>query len=1120
MLTPEQQKAVTSKAKKILVRAGAGTGKTEVLTRRVIHLLEQDTLLSIQHFALITFTNKATEEVQDRLKQYLYHKWSNEESPENKDRYRYELEMLNKSQVSTIHSFCKSILDLAGPFTIRRVHYAPGYKVSEGVLYEAMNEVLERWLKRYGSDQPVILKYIPLHQVRKEVLSLYKKINSDGNLLEKVKTETETSILLEEYEIPRKIKHELLTILVELDQEHFKRKIKQLSTDDLLEYTYRLLKEYPEVIQRVQQRYKHLFVDEFQDTSWFQTKILQLICQPTGEEPSLFVVGDIKQSIYQFRGANIESYQDVATWIKAEGEILTLKTNFRSLRPIVEYVNQMFLRIKNNVALPQFEAEDLVAHDQTIGKTEDFIKYISLDGYEDAERVALFIKEQIHEGEEYGDYAILFRTNRNMAKFEEVLNRFEIPTQMVGAGNFYHKKEIIDAYRLLNWLVTPEDPIKQSEALVTDYLRGSPTLMAELIVKLEQTLDKYTVAQILEVVYRETNIRSHFELENRYQALANIEKLKEVTRSLNQKETIQLVDYVHWLSKKIMIDQEEQQAEILDLELNAVTLITVHKVKGLEFPYVILPELNRNLTSIGLIPSVLYDLNTGIEFSFRHYVQNWTIQSSNYENLKSRFMEHYLAEEVRVLYVAVTRAEKRLYFIKYDDKKKTGKHESYEKWLGEGIGELERKRVDYEAELEALLEKRQNPSSSNSSKWKHQIEAKVAFLASKNGILEMATGTGKTRTAIEIVKHLFEERKIESVIITVNGTDLLDQWYKEIVKHTSLQVYRHYDTYKQIGSFQSFPEDSVLIVSRLALKEALQYLMDSTYEKTMIICDEVHGLGSPALQRDVKGKIQRFRYRLGLSATPEREYDEEGNQFIESEIGPVIYRFGLADAIRKGILCEFEYYPLSFKLTPEDHTKIRSLIANHYAKKRAGERVSDEMLFSDLARVRKTSAGKIEPFSSFIQNHPHLLKRSIVFVETKEFGLHIQQLILPYIRNYHTYYGEDNRNQLERFSADELDCLITSKRISEGIDIQSVENVILFTADRAELQTIQRIGRCLRTDPINPHKRANVIDFIEEKTDAHDQDDVLNEEQTSADQKRKVWLMKLAEVNQEGKESE
>jgi DNA helicase II / ATP-dependent DNA helicase PcrA len=1116
MLTREQQDAVTSVANKIFIRAGAGTGKTEVLTRRVIHLLEQDPALCIKNFAIITFTNKATENVQNRLKQYIYHQWRKVSSLEEKERYRYELELLNSAQVSTIHSFCRSILELAGPFQIGDIDYAPGYRISEGVLYEALRVVIERYIEVSGGKKLAILDYLPLHVVKKEIINLYKKIHSNGIPFEKIREETEASILLDEQGYPKQIKQELLTILIDLDKEHQKQKINKLSTDDLLEYTYLLLNSNSSVVKRVQERFKHIFVDEFQDTSWFQTKILQLLCNSKEDAPSLFVVGDIKQAIYQFRGADLSSFIDVENWFKYEGEIITLKKNFRSVKPLVNYVNQMFKSIMINEQFPSFRAEDLIPHDQTVAETEDVVKFLYLDGLEDTERVADFIQEQISEGEEYKDFAILFRTNRNMAKYEEVFNNFGIPTQVIGAGNFYRKKEIIGIYHIINFLVTPEDPIKRVEAIESEFIKGCQSDIDKLITYLQDKLDLFSVSQILEEIFRFTKIRAYFGKYGRFQAIANLNKIKELTRSINNQESIQLTDFVDWLGKKIMMDKDEKQAEIIDSELNAVTLITVHKAKGLEFPYVILPDLNRNLTSKGLIPSVLFSNDTGIEFSFKHYYQSWTVTSSQYEKVKSNYLIDYLAEEVRVLYVALTRAEKKLFFIKYDEQKNSlKKQETYQRWLGEGVGELDRKRLDYRDDLEAILAKR-NVKPNNNSKWRHQEEAKAEFLKVGNGILEMATGTGKTKTAIELLNHLVNSGEISSVIITVNGTDLLDQWSSEIVKGTRLKVYKNYENHKQIGSFHSFPEDAALIISRLSLKDALITLPLEIYRNALIICDEVHGLGSPALQKNLTGLIKPFKYRLGLSATPEREYDEDGNQFIEDEIGKVIYKFGLENAIQRGILCEFNYYPISYELTEEDRTTIKKIIGNFYARKKEGIPVSIDTLYSALARVRKQSGGKLAPFKAFIKENQHLLKRCIIFVETKEFGTYVQDIILPYINSYHTYYGEDHRSHLQKFSNEDLDCLITSKRISEGIDIRSVENIFLFTADRANLQTIQRIGRCLRSDPNNPNKRANVVDFIEQKDSLEIiKNDEIDKEILSSDEKRKQWLTELSEVKKE-----
>jgi DNA helicase II / ATP-dependent DNA helicase PcrA len=1108
VLTREQQAAVRSKSKKILVRAGAGTGKTEVLTRRVIHLLEEDPTLSINHFAIITFTNKATENVKNRLQKSMYHKWKLTNDLEEKERYRYELEMLNRAQVSTIHSFCRFIIDLAGPFHTDKIHYAPGYKISEAVLFEALDFVMQGWTGNPNTTQS-ILEYLPIHQVRKEVLNLYRKIRSFGLPMEKIKKVTETSIILDEDGYTKNIKSELLSLVLELEKEYLRRKLLHLSTDDLLEYAYRVLEQDADLVVRVQKRFRHIFVDEFQDTSWFQTQIINLICSSSKESPSLFVVGDSKQSIYQFRGADIESYQSVEHLIRLEGEVLTLRTNFRSKKPLVDYVNRMFGLMKFNENLPEFQAEDLIPHDQTTGSSEEFVKYIPLDGFEEAERIAAFIQEEVESGENYGDFAILFRTNRNMGDYEEIFRQYDIPTQLIGAGNYYKKKEILDIFKVLNFLATPFDVLKREEAVNTDFLLGSDQKLTELHAFINPFMMKYTIAQIIEEVYRFCRIRELYSCLNNMQAAANLEKLKEITRQLNHRETIQLVDYVGWLGKRIATNDEEQQVDLLGSDLNAVTLITIHKAKGLEFPYVILPELNRNILSQGLIPSILYSIDTGIEFSIKQYTKNYYVSSTHYAKVKDEYERQYLAEEARVLYVAMTRAERKLYFIQETVKSKLKKKGvAYQDWLGEGIGQLERKRIEYQDELEQLLHSKTKQVPKGPSKWIHQEEAKKAFLEIGHGILEMATGTGKTRTAINIINHLITNGEINSVIITVDGNDLLDQWAKEIIKHTNLQVYKQYEKNKELAMYQSFPEEAALLVSRKAIAQSLKYINKIIQKKTLIICDEIHGMGSAMLREELSGRIKPFKYRLGLSATPERAYDEDGNLFIEEEIGKVIYRFGLDKAIRKGILCEFNYIPLHYDRTEEDQIEIKRIIKAFYARKKAGEPVRKEMLFNDISRVKKNSYGKLNPFLSFIKENPHLLKRSIIFVETKEFGIKVQEIILPYIKNYHTYFGEDNRDKLVQFSNAELDCLITSKRISEGIDIQSVENVILFTADRTSLLTIQRIGRCLRIDPNNPDKRANIIDFIENNEQS-------DEEQITTDQKREKWLTELSAIRRE-----
>lgn len=406
--------------------------------------------------------------------------------------------------------------------------------------------------------------------------------------------------------------------------------------------------------------------------------------------------------------------------------------------------------------------------------------------------------------------------------------------------------------------------------------------------------------------------------------------------------------------------------------------------------------------------------------------------------------------------------------------------------------------------------------------WKHQDEAIKAFLNAKNGILEMATGTGKTRTALKIMSQLLDDVKIKRVIITMYGNDLLRQWEKEVLStlDADIQVYRYFESYKELPSFLLCKKKCVLIISRDAVRlseciDRMVMRLPNAYTDTMFVFDEVHGLGAESLRSSLSGKILRFKYRLGLSATPDREYDDAGNEFILQEVGPVVFRFSLEDAIRKGILCEFSYFPLEYELTDEEKKTKRAIIARYAAQRKNGIFVNDEDMYRDLARVNKTSIAKLPLFQAFIRENPEILNRCIIFVETREYGVLVQNILIKRFPEFHTYYGEDDVDNLRKFGAGALNCLITCKKISEGVDIKSVKNIILFSSDRGRLVTTQRIGRSLRTNPNDPGKRANVVDFIcitSDNTDA-------NDGEMSADMDRREWLTNLSTVRRNSNEA-
>ena len=394
------------------------------------------------------------------------------------------------------------------------------------------------------------------------------------------------------------------------------------------------------------------------------------------------------------------------------------------------------------------------------------------------------------------------------------------------------------------------------------------------------------------------------------------------------------------------------------------------------------------------------------------------------------------------------------------------------------------------------------------NKWEHQDKAVEAFLEKEHGILAMATGSGKTRTAIKIIKRLFEEGKIQRVVISMYGNDLLDQWAIQMREEfEDLTIHYHYGEHRGMPSFIMHPDNAMLIVSRDSnnLSKLLQCFERSpgNYKNdTLFIFDEVHGAGSSSIVEALSGQLSSYRFRLGLSATPEREYDDEGNEFLLREIGEVIFTFSLKDAIEKGILCPFNYIPLPYHLTEEERLKKRNIIAAFNAKKQNGEPCDETEMFTQLANVNKTAISKIYEFSKLMKTKPDLLENCIIFVQSMEYGEKLQEVLIGYNDKYHTYYADDEKYQLERFASGEIDCLVTCKKISEGIDIRSVKNIILFSSDRSRLVTTQRIGRALRVDSLNPSKVASIIDFILDDS-ADDQ---------NADVKRKEWLTELSKI--------
>jgi superfamily II DNA or RNA helicase len=407
-------------------------------------------------------------------------------------------------------------------------------------------------------------------------------------------------------------------------------------------------------------------------------------------------------------------------------------------------------------------------------------------------------------------------------------------------------------------------------------------------------------------------------------------------------------------------------------------------------------------------------------------------------------------------------------------------------------------------------------------RWRHQEEAVDAFIESKSGILEMATGTGKTRTSLKILDHLLRDDEIENLVVATHGNDLLNQWRGTLLEHFSpseMFLYRQYGSMKELGNYLAADNDhvDVLLTSYSNLSDAIEADMTNKLSDALLICDEVHNMGAETKQEQLGGELNVFPYRLGLSATPFDPYDQDRNEFLKNEVGSVVYEFGLESAIRRGILCEFDYTPLTYELSEDDKRAQKEAFRKFAGIKRQNPSIPQSQLYIMLSRVRKESHQKLPVLREYLNKNSDILKSCIIFVETKDFGHEVQQIIFDYVDDFHTYYGEDDESNLESFSQGDLSTLVTSRAISEGIDIQSVKNIVLCTAPRSRGTTIQRIGRALRKDPSNPIKKANIVDFVvgsdihsDEIEDATDGDQNM----TPPDKNRYEWLKDLSTVAQ------
>lgn len=523
----EEQCEAIDISRNIALHAGAGSGKTRVLTRRFIRLLKEDKSCSVDNIVAITFTEKAALEMKERIRAIVEESIRSSTIPEDTARWKQVKDDLSSASISTLHSFCDSI--------IRENYYLlgidPDYNIIEDVdrkvilnrlSDETINSLLEKnegtgysqkLLELYGTS------FVTGGKLASAIQNICTKIKegaydfeyvrkaTEGNI-DKFISESGGSIQLDADQLYA-IKSTQMLVLdmaqaLEEVYGEYKRIEGLLDFNDLELYALRIL-ESPKVREKYWERYKYFLVDEFQDTNELQRRIIYKLVQEDGNTISprrLFIVGDHKQAIYGFRGTDYRIFRQVSEDITKNGAQKELSTCYRSYPNVVNTVNQLFSKLlheyeplkvspdKEKAEGPETELIIYTHHkEQDIagsawknnkgilkkGKDEseikEFLKTINVEGTADTKEdmlgniLSARIRKLKDQGVEYRDIAVLLRARTKLSAYENALKRNNIPYCVMGGIGFFDKQEVVDILNAYEMVFSPESLISVAAAL-------------------------------------------------------------------------------------------------------------------------------------------------------------------------------------------------------------------------------------------------------------------------------------------------------------------------------------------------------------------------------------------------------------------------------------------------------------------------------------------------------------------------------------------------------------------------------------------------------------------------------------------------------------------------------
>lgn len=599
ILNDEQLLGVTTTEGPVLILAGAGSGKTRVLTHRVAYLIEKG--VAPYNIMAITFTNKAAGEMRERVNNIVGHG-------------------AEQVWVATFHSSCVRIL--------RRFSDRIGFDGNFSI-YDAddSKSVMKDVCKYLNIDT----KKIKEKRILAEISAAKDEMINEEEFAERYESDFRMKPIIAAY---REYQARL-------------RSNNAFDFDDLLLKTVELLKYHPDVRAYYQDKFRYIMVDEYQDTNTVQFELVRLL---TGSGQNLCVVGDDDQSIYKFRGANIYNILNFEQHFP-DATVIRLEQNYRSTKRILEAANNV---IRNN----EGRKEKTLWTENDEGEKIRFKHFDS--AYEEAEFIAMDIKSQLRRGNfKYSDDAVLYRTNAQSRILEEKFINENIPYRIVGGVNFYSRREIKDVLAYLKTIDNGDDDLAVQRIInvpkrgigatsldkIAGYARENDMSFyaalleaseitslgkaaakvapfVEFIEDLKKRQNELTIAELIREILNQTGYTDELSAEGTDEALARIENIEEfITKALLYQEENEEPTLSGFLEEVALIADIDR----LDEGEDYVVLMTMHGAKGLEFENVYMAGMED-----GLFPSYM------------------TITDDDDEELE---------EERRLCYVGITRAK-------------------------------------------------------------------------------------------------------------------------------------------------------------------------------------------------------------------------------------------------------------------------------------------------------------------------------------------------------------------------------------------------------------------------------------------------------------------------------